>query len=106
MARSLFPPEGGTSEDWPPDYMQPRATKAHRLTCHRCGSPDLILRETRHNHAEWDGGLYVADDGTIEASGEGIFSEGDIQSSLTEIECEGCDHIWRPRRRFTGARHD
>lgn len=25
MARSVFPPEGGTSEDWPPDYMQPPA---------------------------------------------------------------------------------
>lgn len=77
-------------------------TAARQLRCHRCGSAELLLRETRYDHAEWDGGLYVTDQGTIAARGEGIFSQGEIQPKLTEIECEGCGHTWRPRRRFRG----
>jgi hypothetical protein len=39
VAKCLFPPDGGTSEDWPPGYMQPRparVTKRHftRLAGH------------------------------------------------------------------------
>ena len=33
MPRSLFPPDGGTSEDWPPDYMQPRPTRMPKKRC-------------------------------------------------------------------------
>lgn len=73
------------------------------LRCHRCRSENLILRETRHEHAEWDGGLIVDADGQIRAWGDGIFTPGDIQSQLTRIECEDCGHDWHPRRWFAGS---
>jgi len=79
-------------------------SKTRRLRCHRCGSSDLILREAWLEHAEYDGGLYIDQDGRIEADGEGFFSGGEIQSHLTEIECDGCGHVWRPRRAFSGSK--
>ena len=42
MPRSLFPPDGGTSEDWPPDYMQPRPEPAIKPT-RRNGAVLLVL---------------------------------------------------------------
>ena len=61
------------------------------------------MRETRYDHAEWDGGLYVNGEGRIVARGEGTFTPGDIQHKLSEIECEGCGHSWHPRRIFNGS---
>jgi hypothetical protein len=74
------------------------------LRCHRCGSAELVLQETRHDHAEWDGGLFVNEEGNIEAHGEGWFTQGDIQRAMARIRCESCGHEWRPRRRFIGSR--
>ena len=73
-----------------------------RLKCHRCGSSDLVLREVRFEHAEYDGGLFVNERDRIEARGEGIYSPGEIQPHLTLIECRGCGHEWHPRRWFDG----
>lgn len=78
------------------------ATSPRPLRCHRCGSPDLILREARLEHAEYDEGLYVDQDGRIRAHGEGTSAAGEIQPQLTEIECPGCGHCWHPRRGFGG----
>lgn len=73
------------------------------LTCHHCGSPDLTLRESRLETAEWQEGLLLTDDGKIVALGEGTFYPGELQPGKTEIECDGCGHVWRPRREFRGA---
>jgi len=78
--------------------------KPGQLKCHRCGAADLVLYETRFEHAEWDGGLFINDEGRIEAHGEGFFTPGEIQSRLTRIECAACGHNWHPRRFFAGAR--
>ena len=78
-------------------------TSSKRLSCHRCGSADLVLRETRHEHAEFDSGLFISEQGHIQACGSGHFTPGEIQSSLTRIECTACGHEWRPRRVFDGA---
>lgn len=74
-----------------------------QLRCHRCGSPDLILREAHYEWGEWSDGLYVREDGTIGASGEAIFNPGDPDPKRTEIECGSCGHSWHPRREFTGT---
>ena len=74
-----------------------------RLTCHRCGSAELVLHETRHDHAEFDGGLFVNDQGSIEARGDGYFTPGEVQPRLTRIECSACGHEWHPRRTFIGS---
>ena len=74
-----------------------------QLRCHRCRSTDLVPHETRLDHAEYDGGLFIRDDGKIIASGEGYFNEGDVIPKLTEIECEDCGHTWHPRRAFAGC---
>jgi hypothetical protein len=76
---------------------------ARQLKCHRCGSAELVLRETRYEHAKYDGGLFVNDHGRIEARGDGWFTPGDIQPALTRIECESCGHGWHPRRQFDGS---
>jgi hypothetical protein len=73
------------------------------LRCHRCRSMNLILRETRYDHAEFNGGLFIRDDGKLAALGDGYFSPGDVQPKLTEIECESCGHSWHPRRDFAGT---
>jgi hypothetical protein len=73
-----------------------------QLTCHRCGSPDLVLHETYLEHSEFDGGLFINDQGRIEARGEAVHTPGDIQPRLTRIECLACRHEWRPRREFSG----
>jgi hypothetical protein len=72
------------------------------LQCHRCRSASLLLRETRYEHAEYDGGLFVDDD-MIRACGDGIFTPGEIQPKLTVIECQDCGHAWHPRRGFDGG---
>lgn len=73
-----------------------------QLRCHRCGSPKLVLFETRHDVAQWGGGLYLTRDGEIEAAGIAYFHPGEIQPRLTEIRCEACGHAWHPRRWFRG----
>lgn len=73
-----------------------------QLKCHRCGSAGLVLYETRHEHAEYEGSLFVTDEGRIEARGEVRFTAGEIQPALTRIGCESCGHEWRPRRQFSG----
>jgi hypothetical protein len=75
-----------------------------RLRCHRCKSADLVLHETRLEHAEFPDGLFVNDKGRIEARGTAYFSPGSIQPRLTRIECSACGHEWRPRRSFVGIR--
>ena len=72
------------------------------LRCHRCGSADLALTEVIHEHARYEG-LYLDGDGSIRAGGEGIFTAGDVQPALTQIECQGCGHAWHPRRPFAGG---
>lgn len=76
---------------------------AKPLCCHRCGSAELVLSETRYEHATYDEGLYLDETGAIRARGEGISAAGEIQPNLTEIECSACGHSWRPRRRFAGT---
>jgi hypothetical protein len=73
-----------------------------QLKCHGCGSTDLVLHETRFEHAEYDGGLFVNEQGHLEAAGTGIFTAGEIQPRLTWIKCETCRREWRPRRQFDG----
>lgn len=73
------------------------------LVCHRCRSTNLILREVRHEIAEWSDGLFIRDDGQIVAAGTGYSYAGDVQPQLTEIECGGCGHIWHPKRQFAGG---
>lgn len=76
------------------------------LRCHKCNSPDLLLREAHLEWGEWGfGGLVVTDDGEIRASGEASWRPGDPQPALTEIECGGCGHFWHPRREFAGNIH-
>jgi hypothetical protein len=62
----------------------------------------LVLHETRYEHAEFSGGLFVNEDGRIEARGHACFTPGEIQHGLTRIECLSCGYGWRPRRAFTG----
>jgi hypothetical protein len=78
-----------------------RTARKH-LTCRNCGSAGLILYETRFEHAEYAGGLFVNEQGHLEAAGEGYFTPGDVQPRLTRIECESCGRTWRPRRQFDG----
>jgi hypothetical protein len=78
-------------------------SEPRQLTCHRCRSAELILRETRYDHAEYDGGLYLNDAGSIMFAGEGIFTPGDILPALSAIECAGCGHTWHPRRHVAGS---
>lgn len=73
------------------------------LRCHRCRSMRLTLREAHLEWAEYDGGLFIRDNGQIGALGDGYFNSGDIQPTRTEIECQGCGHRWHPRRAFAGA---
>jgi hypothetical protein len=73
-----------------------------QLRCHGCGSADLVLRETHYEHAEFDGGLFVTEQGRLEAAGTATFTPGDIQTRLTRIECESCGREWHPRREFDG----
>lgn len=73
------------------------------LRCHRCQSAELVLHETRHEHAEYDGGLFIDKDGRLAAHGEASFAPGEVQPALTRIECGSCGHSWRPRRSFTGV---
>jgi hypothetical protein len=75
-----------------------------KLRCHRCKSPDLVLHETRHEHAEIVGGLVINEEGRIEGHGDAWFTPGEIQPQLTRIECNGCGHEWRPRRLFAGIK--
>jgi hypothetical protein len=75
-----------------------------QLRCHRCGSADLVLHEARLEHGEWDGGLFVNEEGGIEARGDGYFEPGEIQPGLTRIECSACGHEWHPRRNFDGSK--
>lgn len=76
-----------------------------QLKCHRCRSSDLVLHETRHEHAEFDSGLFINEQGRIEARGNGHFTPGEIQPGLTRIECTSCGHEWHPRGEFTGTLH-
>jgi hypothetical protein len=81
------------------------AKPPRRLTCPHCGSADLVLRETRHEHAEYgDEGLFVNGQGHLEAAGRGYFSPGEVQPRLTRIGCGNCGREWRPRRPFDGVR--
>jgi hypothetical protein len=73
------------------------------LRCHRCRSMRLILREPHYEWAEYDGGLFIREDGQIAALGDGCFDAGDPERKLTEIECESCGHTWHPRRVFAGT---
>lgn len=73
-----------------------------QFRCHRCRSADLTLHETRFEHAEYGGGLFVNAQGRLEATGEAYFTPGEIQPGLTRIRCESCEHEWRPRRTFDG----
>jgi hypothetical protein len=73
-----------------------------QLTCHRCGSAGLVLHETRYEHAEFDGGLVINEEGRIEARGAAYYQPGEIQPGLTRIECASCGHDWHPRRQFAG----
>lgn len=77
--------------------------KVRQLKCHRCGSADLVLHETRFEHAEYDGGLFVNENGHIEARGIAYFEAGEIQPSLTLIDCATCGHEWHPRRSIDGV---
>ena len=67
-----------------------------RLRCRKCRSVDLVLHETRLEHAEYDGGLYVNEQGCIEARGIGYFEPGEIQPRLTRINCAACGHELAP----------
>lgn len=75
-----------------------------KLRCHHCGSADLVLLETRYEHAEYDGGLLVNDEGDLEARGEAFYTAGDVQDRLTRIKCDSCGRSWHPRRPFAGMR--
>lgn len=77
-----------------------------QLKCHRCGSPELVLYETYHEHGQYDGGLFVNDEGQIQARGGATMRQGEVQPNLTRIECESCGHDWHPRRPFTGGEVD
>ena len=74
-----------------------------QLECHRCSSADLVLYETHLEHAEFDGGLFVSEEGRIEARGDAHFTAGEIQPALTRIKCMSCGHEWHPRRAFAGT---
>lgn len=74
-----------------------------RLRCYGCGSTDLVLHETRYEHAEYDGGLFVNEQGRIQALDSGISTPGEIQPELTRIECTACGYDWHPRRPFAGS---
>jgi hypothetical protein len=56
-----------------------------------------------YEHAEYDGGLFINENGRIQARGNGYFTPGAIQSRLTRITCETCGHEWHPRRGFDGT---
>jgi hypothetical protein len=62
-----------------------------------------VLYETHYEHAEFDGGLFINEEGSIEARGDGYFTAGEIQAALTRIECLSCGHEWHPRRTFAGT---
>jgi hypothetical protein len=74
------------------------------LKCHGCGSADLVLYETRHEHAEYAGGLFVNEQNHIEAAGRATYAPGELQPSLTRVKCESCGHEWHPHRQFDGIR--
>ena len=73
------------------------------LTCHRCGSVQLVLTEVCHEIGTWADGLVLTADGKIAARGDQWREAGEIQPALTRISCDGCGHEWHPRRRFSGA---
>jgi hypothetical protein len=78
--------------------------KRARLRCPQCRSQDLVLCETRLEHAEFAGGLFVNAAGRLEADGEAYLTPGEVQPRLTRITCESCGRQWRPRRSFDGIR--
>jgi hypothetical protein len=63
-----------------------------------------VLHETRLEHAEWDGGLFINEQGSIEARGDAWFTPGEVQPKLTRIECQDCGHSWHPKRWFAGSK--
>jgi hypothetical protein len=65
-----------------------------------------MLYETRYEHAEYDGGLFVNDDSQLEARGEAVYSAGEIQPALTAIKCESCGHEWHTNWRFIGIQKE
>jgi len=79
---------------------------ARKLRCHRCRSDDLVLREVLQEISEWPDGLFLDDRGQIVAAGEAIRNYGQTVPRLSEVECQGCGHVWHPRRYFAGAAKD
>ena len=75
MARSMFPPDGGTSEDWPPDYMQPRPQPAKRCESRNTWNAEckaearFIVSRGRKHDAELCCGRHLA--ATVTALTEG-----------------------------------
>lgn len=73
------------------------------LRCHYCGSEDIALNEVIQEHARYQDGLILDEDGAIRARGRAVFSAGDPQPKLTTIDCQACGKWWRPRRPFAGS---
>lgn len=86
-----------------PEVLSEPAAGGRPLRCPECKSTDLVLHETRFEHAEYNGGLFVNARGHLEAAERAQFTPGEIQTRLTRIECAGCGRDWHPRRPFDGA---
>jgi hypothetical protein len=75
MPRSLFPPDGGPSEDWPPDYMQPPRVADRNRT-------RLAGHALQHEGKPFEDGGEVNWSRTYGAAGRGVCECGEASTVL------------------------
>ncbi len=66
------------------------------LTCHHCGSADLVLVEHILHISTWEGIDLV--DGAIRPRSEVAYHRPGGPACKPTIHCDNCDQTWTPRR--------
>ena len=71
---------------------------AQRLTCHHCGSSNLLLIEHVLHTSVWEGIDLVG--GVIRPRSDVAYHHPGGPACKPTIHCEDCDRDWTPRRRI------